>query len=54
MNCKIYKNTCCLFEGQTEENFNDYCCSDCLIHSAVEHDKLLEEEVRKYGVESNG
>lgn len=43
MNCKIYKNTCCINDSQTDEDFNNYCCCECLIHVAVEHDKLLEE-----------
>lgn len=43
MNCVLYKNICCIDENQTEDNFNDCCCDGCLIHVAVEHDKLLEE-----------
>jgi hypothetical protein len=49
MNCKIYKDTCCINcltdENQTEEKLNDYCCSECLIHIAVEHDELLEKGI---------
>jgi len=45
MNCRIYKNTCCIDENKTEESFNYYCCNDCLIHIAVEHDKQLEERI---------
>lgn len=45
MNCRIYKNTCCINSiiDTTKEDFNDYCCNECLIHIAVEHDKQLEQ-----------
>lgn len=48
MNCRIYKNTYCInsdiYANEKKEDFNDYCCNDCLIHIAVEHDKQLEND----------
>lgn len=40
----IYKDCCCLLTPTLDVvEPNDYCCSDCIMHIAVEHDKLLEE-----------
>jgi len=51
MQCKIYKDICCLNEAVeevNEEEFNNCMCHECLIHSVIEHDKLVDEGKLKY------
>jgi hypothetical protein len=30
-------------ENKKKENEIEYCCMDCLMHCAIEHDKLVDE-----------
>lgn len=48
MKCKIYKDTLCINESEAKNNDNCYCCSECLIHLAIKHDEMLEQETGKY------
>lgn len=50
MRCVCYDNTDCMNSEVLEENIKTnksgkyYCCYECLIHEAIEHDKLQEQD----------
>lgn len=43
MQCKLYKNVCCILTDIITNEPSDYCCHDCLIHIAVEQDKQIDD-----------
>ena len=45
--CRIYKDTLCIMKNEAKNDDNCYCCSDCLIHLAIKHDKMLEQETNE-------
>lgn len=40
--CKFYENCSCIDSLDFEERVS--CHGDCLVHTAVEHDKLIDQE----------
>lgn len=44
MQCKLYENVYCILTD-TINKPNDYCCYNCLIHTAVKHDEELGKEL---------
>ena len=43
--CKFHENCYCLEDLSFEQRLK--CCGECVIHEAVRHDQMMEEDLKK-------
>lgn len=43
MQCKLYENIYCIQSDAAINEPSGYCCHDCFIHVAIEHDKQIDK-----------